>query len=97
MDKFDRRAPIYDRLVKPPSDSPRIHLLEWRPDSRLLDAAGGTDRASARRVDGQAYIFVLDRSLPMLRQGLPPADHGDNVWLLAENTATAQLLTTGIR
>jgi ubiquinone/menaquinone biosynthesis C-methylase UbiE len=68
FDHFDLLAPIYDRVIRPPADSPLRELLDLPSRGRLLDAAGGTGRATSRWQDWEGTILVLDRSLPMLRQ-----------------------------
>jgi len=75
--RYNRLAPIYDRVI-PAVQAERLKaLLQLPVDGLLLDVGGGTGRV-AQVLAGQAsHIVVLDESLGMLRQaqekGLPTA------------------------
>ena len=58
---FDYLAPIYDKLI-PPTDPLLLQaLLELPAQGNLLDAAGGTGRASAGLRGSVEHIVVCDR------------------------------------
>ena len=64
---FDYLAPIYDKLI-PPTDPLLLHaLLELPAQGNLLDAAGGTGRASAGLRGLVKTIMVCDSSGKMLQ------------------------------
>ncbi len=65
---FDWLAPLYERLISTPQDSPLPSLARLPAPGWLLDAGGGTGRI-AQTLQGRAeHILVLDESLAMLRQ-----------------------------
>lgn len=66
---FDWIAFAYDRLLGPPRTDKLVRLLNLPVRGRLLDAGGGTGRASAALHPFVDDVVVTDISLPMLRQG----------------------------
>lgn len=73
---FDLLAPVYDRFIGRPAVRRLQTLLSLEPGHRLLDAGGGTGRASAGLLPQPRIRVVSDLSLPMLgqaaKQGLYP-------------------------
>lgn len=65
---FDWLAPLYDRLIRKPVDSPLSTLAEFPVAGRTLDAGGGTGRISADLVEQTSAMVVVDVSMQMLRQ-----------------------------
>ena len=47
FDHFDFLAPIYDRVIRAPGESPLLELLSPPSPGWLLDAGGGTGRVAA--------------------------------------------------
>lgn len=74
IDHFGFAAPVYDRLLGPPDTRRLARLLRPGEGLRILDAGGGTGRASAHLRDQAARLVVSDLCLPMLtraaRKGL---------------------------
>jgi demethylmenaquinone methyltransferase/2-methoxy-6-polyprenyl-1,4-benzoquinol methylase len=68
LDHFGFLAPIYDRVISPPSDDTIARMAKLPIDGLLLDAGGGTGRIASRLTDLTGGIVLLDASLPMLRQ-----------------------------
>src|SRR3989339_557274 len=66
FDHFDHLAPIYDRLIKGPDQRLLNSLLEPPTNGIILDAAGGTGRASRCLQDAARFIVVCDSSPRML-------------------------------
>ena len=68
LDHFDHLAPIYERLI-PPSDPELLgSLLNLPAGGNLLDAAGGTGRASYNLRRFVKNIVVCDSSSHMLKE-----------------------------
>ncbi len=65
---FNVIAPAYDKLIKRTSASPLAGLIEPPVEGRLLDAGGGTGRASMGLVGLAGSITIADSSIRMLRQ-----------------------------
>lgn len=69
---FDLAAPLYERFIRPPDAARLRERLALPPDGlrhcRMLDAGGGTGRASAQFCALVERLVVSDLSLPMLRQ-----------------------------
>ncbi|MBW1786952.1 MAG: methyltransferase domain-containing protein [Deltaproteobacteria bacterium] len=68
LDHFDLIAPVYDRMMGYPDPDEFRRLLKLPTKGMLLDAGGGTGRASFRLRELTGGIVVSDLSLPMLRQ-----------------------------
>ena len=68
FDHFSLLAPIYERLIPPPSSDELGDLLTLTPSSVLLDAAGGTGRVSAQFAPDVGRIVVCDSSEGMLAE-----------------------------
>ncbi len=68
IDHFGFAAPVYDRLLGPPDARRLSRLLNLPAAGRLLDAGGGTGRASAPLGALTDGLIVTDISPPMLRQ-----------------------------
>jgi ubiquinone/menaquinone biosynthesis C-methylase UbiE len=66
---FDWIAFAYDRLLGPPRTEELVGMLDLPVRGRLLDAGGGTGRASAALHPFVGSVVVADLSWPMLRQG----------------------------
>ena len=66
---FDWIAFAYDRLLGPPRTDELVRMLDLPARGRLLDAGGGTGRASAALHSFVDDVVVADLSWPMLRQG----------------------------
>lgn len=66
---FDWIAFAYDRLLGPPRTDELVRMLGLPVRGRLLDAGGGTGRASAPLRSFVDDVVVADLSWPMLRQG----------------------------
>ncbi len=68
IDHFGLLAPLYDRVI-PPTDPERLReRLRLPAAGRLLDAGGGTGRASAALAPFIDHIVVSDFSFQMLQQ-----------------------------
>lgn len=68
IDHFSLLAPLYDRLIRP-TDSPVLMDLIKPPEGGwLLDAGGGTGRATHSLVETVENIIICDISRPMLNQ-----------------------------
>ena len=89
-DHFGLLAPIYDRVIGPPDVARLRHLLKLPAPVRMLDAGGGTGRASSQLRPLVSQLVVSDLSLPMLRQaqtkgGLGPVQaHAESLPFLDE-------------
>ena len=68
MDHFAFVAKIYDRLIPSPDPERLKALLKLPVAGPMLDAGGGTGRASSPFVPLVGHLVVSDLSLPMLRQ-----------------------------
>ena len=68
FDHFDFLAPIYDRVIRAPGESPLLELLSPPSPGWLLDAGGGTGRVAAALSERFERVVVADGSLPMLGQ-----------------------------
>jgi ubiquinone/menaquinone biosynthesis C-methylase UbiE len=65
---FNFLAPYYDRII-PPADPERLLCLLRLPiTGRVLDAGGGTGRASSQLLSSIDHVTVTDLSLPMLQE-----------------------------
>lgn len=67
-DHFDILAPIYDRVIGPPSPERLRDLLRLPADGWLLDAGGGTGRIARLLRPLVDHLVISDQSRPMLRQ-----------------------------
>ncbi len=67
-DHFDLLAPLYDRVISPPDPDRLRELLRLPTSGRLLDAGGGTGRASAALRPLVGELILSDPSGPMLQQ-----------------------------
>jgi ubiquinone/menaquinone biosynthesis C-methylase UbiE len=66
LDHFGLLAPLYDRVIRPPTSTRLAELAGLPISGRLLDAGGGTGRI-ARCLTGQAsQVIVADESWKML-------------------------------
>ncbi len=65
---FDWLAPLYERLIGAPQDSPLPSLARLPASGWLLDAGGGTGRVAQMLQSQVEGVLVLDESFPMLRQ-----------------------------
>ncbi len=68
LDHFDIIAPLYDKLIGPPSPAQLRQHLALPAAGRMLDAGGGTGRVSAQLREFVDELVLLDQSLPMLRK-----------------------------
>ncbi|MEJ2013018.1 MAG: class I SAM-dependent methyltransferase [Anaerolineales bacterium] len=68
FDHFDFLAPIYDRVIRAPGETPLFKLLDPPPPGWLLDAGGGTGRVAAALSERFEKVVIADGSLPMLGQ-----------------------------
>lgn len=73
-DHFDFLAPLYDRVISPPDPDRLRDLLRLPTPGRLLDAGGGTGRASAALRPLVDKLIVSDLSRPMLQQATVRGD-----------------------
>jgi ubiquinone/menaquinone biosynthesis C-methylase UbiE len=75
FDHFNIIAGLYDRAGKYDPTELLLGLLALKPNSRLLDAGGGTGRVSVALRDMVGDVIVVDMSTGMLRRaaekGLP--------------------------
>jgi demethylmenaquinone methyltransferase/2-methoxy-6-polyprenyl-1,4-benzoquinol methylase len=67
-DHFDLLAPLYDRVISSPDPERLKHLLRLPTSGRLLDAGGGTGRASCALRPLVGKLVISDPSGPMLQQ-----------------------------
>ena len=74
MCHFDLIAPLYDRLGIPAFPERLKSLLDLPASGRMLDAGGGTGRASAALRPLVDQVVVCDLSLPMLARVRAKAD-----------------------
>ena len=74
-DHFDFLAPIYDRVISPPDPGRLQDLLLLPARGRMLDAGGGTGRASAALRGLVDQLVVSDLSRPMLQHSDRQDDH----------------------
>ena len=63
---FDLIAPWYERLIHPQDPTRLLEALQLTPESRVLDAGGGTGRV-AQFLQPAAQLVVADLSVGMLR------------------------------
>ena len=70
FDHFGLIAGIYDRAGQFQVSEPLLGLLTLSPDSRLLDAGGGTGRVAAALRGMVRQVFVADISRGMLRRAV---------------------------
>ncbi len=68
LDHFGLLAPVYDRLIRPPDPGHLRSLLNLPTPGRLLDAGGGTGRASVGLGPFVGDLVISDLSDGMLRQ-----------------------------
>lgn len=68
LDHFGLLAPIYDRLIGPPDPQMLRSMLDLPTTGRLLDAGGGTGRATASLRSHVGELIICDFSAGMLRQ-----------------------------
>jgi ubiquinone/menaquinone biosynthesis C-methylase UbiE len=67
FDHFDGLAPLFDWLIRPPTDNHLVEVTGLPISGRILDAGGGTGRI-AQMLSGKAgQIVVADTSLKMLK------------------------------
>ena len=66
MDHFDLLAPIYDRLIAPPSEDYLSQFAALPVEGPVLDVGGGTGRIAAGLQDKTSSMVLLDRSRKML-------------------------------
>ena len=69
-DHFDLLAPLYDRVISPPDPDRLRELLRLPTAGRLLDAGGGTGRASVALRPLVDRLVISDPSGPMLQQAM---------------------------
>jgi demethylmenaquinone methyltransferase/2-methoxy-6-polyprenyl-1,4-benzoquinol methylase len=65
---FDFLGPFYDHVISPKSPDDLHEPLNLPADGWLLDAGGGTGRASAGLADEVNHLVICDLSAPMLRE-----------------------------
>ena len=65
---FDLIAPIYDLFIRKPNLEKLHNLLKLPTEGWLLDAGGGTGRASSLLRDRTGGVIICDLSRPMLKQ-----------------------------
>ena len=63
---FDLIAPWYERLIHPQDPARLLEALQLTPESRVLDAGGGTGRV-AQFLQPARQLVVVDLSVGMLR------------------------------
>jgi ubiquinone/menaquinone biosynthesis C-methylase UbiE len=68
MDHFDLLARCYDRLVGSSEPARLRDMLKLPTDGCMLDAGGGTGRASSQLSHLVGSLVISDLSRPMLRQ-----------------------------
>ncbi len=68
MDHFGLLAPVYEKLIPPPTATDWEKMLRLPVDGRILDACGGTGRVAQRLVRAARQVVVLDVSFPMLKE-----------------------------
>ncbi|MEA3309672.1 MAG: class I SAM-dependent methyltransferase, partial [Chloroflexota bacterium] len=73
---FDWVAPFYDRLFRPANSDRLRHLLQLPIEGLLLDAAGGTGRASTQFCSQVGALVINDLSAAMLQQAAGKCVHG---------------------
>ena len=69
-DHFDLLAPLYDRVIASPDPDRLKHLLRLPTSGWLLDAGGGTGRASCALRPLVGQLIISDPSGPMLQQAV---------------------------
>jgi len=74
MDHFDLLAPIYDRLIAPPSEEYLSQFAALPVEGPVLDVGGGTGRIAAGLKDQTSSMVLLDRSRKMLQEAGNKAD-----------------------
>jgi demethylmenaquinone methyltransferase/2-methoxy-6-polyprenyl-1,4-benzoquinol methylase len=74
LDHFGILAPFYDRLIGPSDPSQLRDLLRLPTTGRLLDAGGGTGRASSPLRSLVGELVLSDLSSKMLRQSRGKGD-----------------------
>jgi len=65
---FDLLGPFYDRVISPKEPDTLRKPLNLPVDGWMLDAGGGTGRASAGLVGDVDHLIICDLSPPMLRE-----------------------------
>lgn len=68
IDHFSLFAPVYDRLIGPPSVRRLERLLDLARNHRLLDVGGGTGRVSSRLGLSKGGMVIADISQGMLKE-----------------------------
>jgi ubiquinone/menaquinone biosynthesis C-methylase UbiE len=66
MDHFDLLAPLYDRLIAPPTEDYLSKFASLPVQGQVLDVGGGTGRIAAGLRDKTGSMILLDRSRRML-------------------------------
>lgn len=72
---FDLVAPFYDRVFSLPSQEEMLGVLRLPVCGDLLDAGGGTGRASFQMQPWVKRLILCDLSFPMLRQAKMKRSH----------------------
>lgn len=68
FDHFGFLAPLYDRIIPPPDPARLRERLALPTAGRMLDAGGGTGRASAQLRPLVGGLMISDLSRPMLER-----------------------------
>ena len=64
---FDLLAPFYDHVIRPKEDDSLSIPLNLPSDGWMMDAGGGTGRASAMLVEKVEHFLICDLSFSMLQ------------------------------
>lgn len=68
LEHFDILAPLYDRVIRPRDPAEMVRLAALPVKGALLDAGGGTGRASHKLITYVDQVVVADLSAGMLQQ-----------------------------
>ena len=74
FDHFDFLAPFYEKVIPPAAIESMLDKLEPTPDSRLLDAGGGTGRVSGYLQEYFGSVVLSDVSMGMLKEAAAKND-----------------------
>jgi demethylmenaquinone methyltransferase/2-methoxy-6-polyprenyl-1,4-benzoquinol methylase len=91
LDHFGLLAPLYDRVIRPPTSTRLAELAGLPISGRLLDAGGGTGRIARSLIGLAGQVIVADESWKMLSH----APAGTTLLLTASQAERLPFLTGG--